>query len=161
MKRMIAIVLLLAACSTDRPQATARPALVKEVPVAAAIAAFVPAPEPGTAVITFGVTYDRDTLDIAKPLTRFKRTFPDIAWRAQLSRGVTGPSVTWSVALRASSGHETTLFSVDEPLDGPGVTTLANSGDLAGLVGHKAGAYVMRYVDGREVLAEGTFTLVK
>jgi hypothetical protein len=107
------------------------------------------------------VGYDPKTLAISKPLTRFKRTYPEIAWGARLTHGVTAYFVTWEVARRSASGIETPVFSVEEPVDGSDVTILANAGDLALLVDKKAGDYVMRYLNGREVLAEGIFTLVK
>jgi hypothetical protein len=112
-------------------------------------------------VITFGTAYDPKTLQIAKPLTRFKRTFREIAWSADLSRGVDAASMSWVVVRRSTSGVEKAVFDVDEPIDGPGIRTVANAGDLASIVGNVAGTYVMRYVDSGEVLAEGIFTLVK
>jgi hypothetical protein len=163
MTALIAIALVLSACGGVGTEATARPALVQPqaLPAEEAIAPIVVAPESGLAVITFGVRYDPATLEIPTPLTRFKRTFPEIAWGARLPRGVTAYFVTWSVARRSASGNETPVFSVEEPIDGPDVTVLANSGDLALLLGNKAGDYVMRYSDSNELLAEGSFTLVK
>jgi hypothetical protein len=84
-----------------------------------------------------------------------------IAWGAHLSRGVAAEFLTWSVASRSDSGLETTVFAVEEPIDGLDVTVLANSGNLARLVDHEPGTYVMRYTHDREVLAEGTFTVVE
>ena len=95
------------------------------------------------------------------PLTRFARSYPEIAWSADLTRGVNAAFVTWVVASQSRSGVEETIFSVEEPIDHSDVTVLANSGDLALLVDKKAGSYVMRYMDSGEILAEGTFTLVK
>lgn len=163
MKRLLAVALLLAACGGGGTEATARPAIVQPrvLPADAVIAPILAAPAHETGVITFGVAFDPDTLAIPKPVTRFKRTYPTIAWDAQLSRGVDAASVTWTVARRSSDGVETTVFAVDEPVDRSQVTVLANSGNLALLVGNKAGTYVMRYLHAREVLAEGIFTLVK
>ena len=112
-------------------------------------------------IITFGTAYDPKTLRIAKPLTKFKRTFPEIAWSADLSRGVDAASMSWIVVRRSASGAEKAIFNVDEPIDGPDILKVANAGDLASIVGNVPGTYVMRYVDAGEVLAEGTFTLVK
>ena len=53
------------------------------------------------------------------------------------------------------------MFEVDEPMEDSTVTNLANSGDLASIVGNRAGMYVMRYIDSGEILAAGTFTLVE
>ena len=120
------------------------------------IAPLIVEPDPGSGFITFGVAFDPETLAIPKPLTRFKRTYPQIAWGAHLTHGVTASSITWAVAKRSASGKETPVFSVDEPIDGSEVTILANAGDLALLVGNEAGDYVMRYSDASELLAEGT-----
>jgi hypothetical protein len=160
-KRLIAIVMLFSACGGGGEYATAAPALVRTAPGVDAVAQFEPVPNTVTGVITFGTAYDPDTLRIAKPLTRFKRTFPRIAWSADLSRAVQTAYLSWVVVRQSKSGVEETVFDVLEPIDDASVTTLANSGDLANLLDNVTGTYVMRYFDSREVLAEGTFTLVK
>jgi hypothetical protein len=160
-KRLIAIAMLLSACGGGGAYATAAPALVRTAPGVDAIAQFAALPETVTGVITFGIAYDPDTLGIPRPLTRFKRTYPVIAWSADLARGVTATFVTWLVVRQSKSGVEKIVFDVEEPIDDASVTTLANSADLALLVDNVAGTYVMRYLDSREVLAEGIFTLVR
>jgi hypothetical protein len=157
---LIGVVLLVSACGGGS-YATAAPALIRTEPVLNAIAPMTLARETGPGVITFGTAYDAKTLEIAKPLTRFKRTFPEIAWSTQLSRGVDAATMSWVVVRRSTSGAEKVVFNVDEPIDGPEIVAVANSGDLALCVGNVAGTYVMRYLDGNDVLAEGTFTLVK
>jgi hypothetical protein len=157
---LIVIILLVSACGGGSAYATAAPALIQAVEGVNAIAAMAPARTTVSGVITFGTAYDPKTLQIARPLTRFKRTFPAIAWSADLSRGVDAASVSWVVVRRSKTGAEKAVFNVDEPIDGPGILTVANAGDLARTVGNVAGTYVMRYVDAGEVLAEGTFTLV-
>ena len=124
------------------------------VPIAARPAAVI-------GVITFGTSYDPETLDIPEPLTRFKRTYPLIAWSADLSRGVDAAFVWWVVVRRSELGEEEIMFEVEEPIDDSSVTNLANSGALAFHVDNVAGSYVMRYIDSGEVLAEGLFTLVE
>jgi hypothetical protein len=164
MKRFVVIAaLVVLGCGGGGADRTAAPALShpEAQDAAAAIAPILPADDTSPGVITFGKAYDALTLEIAQPLTRFKRTFPLIAWGAHLSHGVAAEFLTWSVASRSDSGVETTVFAVDEPIDGFDVTVLANSGNLARLVDHEPGTYVMRYTDVREVLAEGTFTVVE
>lgn len=164
MKRLVVIAaLLVLGCGGAGADRTAAPALVQPEAqdAAAAIAPILPPDDISPGVITFGKAYDALTLEIAQPLTRFKRTYPLIAWGAHLSRGVAAEFLTWSVASRSDSGLETTVFAVEEPIDGLDVTVLANSGDLARLVDHEPGTYVMRYTHDREVLAEGTFTVVE
>lgn len=157
----MAIALFLSACADASAYPTAAPALVRTVPVEDAVVLIAPVKEPVIGVIAFGTAYDPETLAIPKPLTRFKRTFPVVAWSANLSRGVTAAYVTWTVVRRSESGDEEVMFEVEEPIDDSSLTTLANSGSLTFHVDHVPGTYVMRYVDASEVLAEGTFTLVK
>ena len=156
----MAIALFVAACADASAYPTAAPALVRAAPVEDAIVLLAPIRHPETGVITFGTAYDPKTLAIPKPLTRFKRTYPVIAWSADLSRGVTGGYVTWTVVRQSDSGDEAVMFEVEEPIDDAHLTTLANSGSLTSHVDHVPGTYVMRYVDAGEVLAEGAFTLV-
>ena len=155
------VMLLVSACGGATTYATAAPALLPAPAGVDVIAPIARAPWTVPGVITFGTAYDPKTLQITKPLTRFRRTFPRIAWSAALSRGVDAASMSWVVVRRSTSGVERAVFDVDQTVDGPDVVTVANAGDLALCVGNVAGTYVMRYVDAGEVLAEGTFTLVK
>lgn len=157
----MAIALLLSACADASAYPTAAPALVRTVPVEDAIVLIAPDSQSEIGAIMFGTSFDPETLDIPKPLTRFKRTFPVIAWSASLSRGVTAGFVTWTVVRQSELGDNEIMFEVEEPIDDSSLTTLANSGSLTFHVDYIPGTYVMRYVDADEVLAEGTFTLVK
>jgi hypothetical protein len=111
--------------------------------------------------ITFGKNYDPDTLTIAKPITRFKRTYPEIAWSASLTDTVNDTSIEIIVARRSKAGVETTLISEEVDVSNPDSDLLANKVDLATLLDNKAGTYVMRYVRDGKTLAEGEFELVK
>lgn len=115
----------------------------------------------GSGIITFGTAYDPDTLLISKPTSRFKRTYPEIAWSAELTRGAGSTTMTWIIASQSASGTEVTLLNQEQTVSNPDFDLLANVADLAFLVDNKAGTYVMRYIESGEVLAEGTFTLVK
>lgn len=132
---------------------------------APAVVAQPPDPEPsfglGSGVISFGTSYDPDTLTIPKPLTRFKRTYPEIAWSADMYRAIGATSMTWVIVEQSSSGAETTLIQEEQDVGSPDYTILANAADLAFLLDNKAGTYVMRYIESGDVLAEGAFTLVK
>lgn len=161
MKRLMALAVALSACGSGYAYPTAAPAIVSSDQVQDAMALIAPVQVSDIGVITFGTSYDPDTLAIRKPLTRFKRTYPMIAWSADLARGVNAGFVSWTVVRRSESGFEETMFDVEEPIDGSTITSLANSADLAFHVDHMAGTYVMRYMDSQEILAEGTFTLVK
>jgi hypothetical protein len=160
-KRLLAIAVLLSACADPGAYPTAAPAFATPEPFDDAMVQIAPVPEAVVGMITFGTSFDPDTLDIPKPLTRFKRTYPNIAWSAHLSHGVDAAFVSWVVARQSELGDEEIVFEVEEPIDGASVTNLANSGALASHVGNVAGTYIMRYVASREVLAEGVFTLVE
>jgi hypothetical protein len=160
-RRLAAFTLFLSACADASAYPTAAPALVRTVPVEDAIVLIAPVQEPLIGVITFGTAYDPETLAIPKPLTRFKRTYPVIAWSATLSRGVKAAFVSWTVLRRTDSGDEEVMFDVEEPIDDSTLMTLANAGSLTFHVDYVPGTYVMRYIDSTEVLAEGIFTLVK
>lgn len=161
MKRLAIVIFCLTACGGDGVFPTAAPAIVRPAPVEDAVVMIAPIREAAIGVITFGRTYDPETLDVPEPLTRFKRTYPMIAWSADLTHGVNSTFVSWVVVRRTDTGAEETMFDVEEPIDGSSVTNLANAGNLASHVGNVAGTYVMRYLDQREVLAEGSFTLVE
>lgn len=161
MKRLAAVIFCLAACGGEGVYATAAPALVGPEPAEDAVVMIEPIQEAVAGVITFGTSYDPETLDIPEPLTRFKRTFPTIAWSADLAHGVNSAFVSWVVVRLAETGDEETMFDVEEPIDDASITNLANSGNLALHVDNLAGTYVMRYLNGHEVLAEGFFTLVE
>lgn len=153
--------LLLAACSSDGGFPTAAPALPKPSAAMEIMLMATPPPDPSTGVITFGTSYDAVTHEITKPLIRFKRTYPRIVWRADLTRVVTSAYLTWSLVRLSESGVEETIFEVEKPIDDSTSTTLASSGALTIHVQQVAGTYVMRYLDRNEVLAEGVFTLVE
>jgi hypothetical protein len=161
MKRLAVIAFCLAACGDGGAYATAAPAIIHPEPAEEAAVVIAPIREAVVGIITFGISFDPDTLDIPEPLTRFKRTYPRIAWSADLAHGVTGPYVSWVVVRKAETGDEEMMFDVEEPIDDPSITHLANAGNLALHVDNVAGTYVMRYLSGREVLAEGMFTLVE
>lgn len=158
MKRLLAIAFLAAACASPGAPATT---VTPTNPPAVTTPEPEPAYEGGSGIITFGTAYDPDTLFIAKPLTRFKRTFPEIAWSAELARSVDATSVEWIVASQTASGSERVIIREDHDVSNPSNDLFANKIDLASLVDNKAGTYVMRYIESGEVLAEGTFTLVK
>jgi hypothetical protein len=116
---------------------------------------------PGSGEITFGTTYDPDTLLIAKPLTTFKRTFAPIAWSAQFREAAGATTIKFVFASVSKSGAESILDQTDVSISNPTFDLVANKADLAAIAGNKVGTYVLRYIRESTVLAEGTFTLVK
>ena len=111
--------------------------------------------------IEFGTKFDPDTLVMTKPTDRFKRTYKPISYVIHLSEPAGATRLTLTLTKRSSGGAETTIVSVPFDVANPEFDTFANSADLGLLVDRKAGTYVMRLIREGDVLAEGTFTLVK
>jgi hypothetical protein len=118
-------------------------------------------PPPGSGVITFGTAYNADSLLIAKPLTTFKRTVTTIAWSAEFSEPAGATTVKFVFASVSKGGGESIVYQDNAAISNPTFDLLANKANLAAIAGNKAGTYVLRYIRGGTVLAEGTFTLVK
>lgn len=120
-------------------------------------------PEPigGTGIVAFGTGYDPDTLAITGPKSSFKRTVATIAYSASLIEPVGATTVTIIIASHSATGVEKTIVKTDVDVSSPDSDTFANKLDLAGLVNNVAGTYVMRYLRGATLLAEGQFILTK
>jgi hypothetical protein len=119
------------------------------------------APVAGTGVITFGTAFDPNTVLIPKPLTKFKVGIKKIAWSASFSEPAGATTLTFIFASRSSSGAERIIDKEDVDVSDPAFDTFANDADLSLLAGRKPGTYVVRYLRGSTILAEGQFTLVK
>lgn len=61
----------------------------------------------------------------------------------------------------STAGSERVRVKEEIDVSNPDSDLFANAIDLAALVDNKPGTYVMRYIESGDVLAEGTFTLVK
>lgn len=155
--RLLAIALLVAACGTAAPPAG--------VPTIASNPTLTPTDAPvvggGTGVISFGTGFDADSLAITGAKSSFKASTKKIAWSASLLEPAGATTLTIVIASRSKSGVERILVKQDVDISDPAFDTLANAVDLGLLVDRKPGTYVMRYLRDADVLAEGTFTLVK
>lgn len=153
--------LVIAGCGGGAPAATSTPAArVTAEPTEVPEPTADPATE-GLGIITFGKTYDPETLEIPRPTSKFKRTLKEIAWSARFSETAGTTTLTIVLARVGKSGAEELLVSQDVQISSPDFDTLANSADLAALADNKAGTYVLRYLRESTILAEGTFRLVK
>ena len=114
--------------------------------------------EPGT--IEFGKDVN-DDVTIKSPPTRFDRTSTKIGWVAHLGDPAGASSLTFVVASRGAGGSERSIIKTDVDVTNPDFDTFGNALDLALLLDRKPGTYVMRYLRDADVLAEGTFTLIK
>lgn len=98
------------------------------------------------------------------PLLRDKEPSPtqeakNIAWVAHLSEPAGATQLTVLV-LKASGGSEKLITSESANVS-PEWTVLGNRADVAGGLGRAPGTYILRYVRGDTILAEGRFKLVK
>jgi hypothetical protein len=119
-------------------------------------------PVDGSGVITFGLAYDPDTLEIPKPIARFKRNLKrDIAWSAELVEPAGATSIKVVFARVGKGGTEELILSTDTELSNPDFTIVANAADLVTLAENRAGTYVLRYLRDATLLAEGQFQLIK
>jgi len=151
--------LVLAGCSdTANAPVPARTAAPTTAPTA------VPAAAPEfsrTGIITFGKSFNTNTLKIIGPAVSFKASSKLIAWSAELSEPAGATTITVILASRTAGGAESLLYKLDVDISDPSFGILANKADLALVVDRKPGTYIMRYLRGGTVLAEGTFRLVK
>ena len=115
----------------------------------------------GTGIVTFGKSYNTNTLGIVGAETVFKTTTPLIAWSASFREAAGTTSVTSILASRTGSGVEITINEQQAQISDPRDDLIANKADLAWIAGRKPGTYVLRYLRGATVLAEGTFRLVR
>lgn len=155
MTGLVAIAFLAAGCAAGGGDPSRPP----EGQVATAIPTS--APVVGTGEITFGHDYDPDTLSIIRGSGRFRTNEPEIAWRADFSEAAHAASVELLIVGVSNQGVEWIIERLAVAIDDPDSNLLANKADLATLIKHRAGTYVLRYVREGTVLAEGRFKLVK
>ena len=146
---------ILGSCSSAAPApVTPAPALLS--------AADYPTPlPPPVGVITFGDSFDRANQRARDVRTQFKANDSAIAWSAAFAESV-GPSrLDLLVVSRSAAGAETVILRKHVTVADPSTQVVAVTDDLSKIVNHKPGQYVMRYLRDDNVLAEGTFTIVK
>ena len=134
--------------ATDAPEATVEPEPTLDASLENA------------GVVTFGKSFDPDTLEISRPIKKFKRKTNSIAWSAQFSEAAGATSIRRVLARVSKGGSETIIDSADIEVSSPDNDLFASKGDLAGMADNKAGTYVVRYLRDDTVLADGTFQLV-
>jgi len=140
---------------TPTPSPTAAPTPVTTIrPVTAA-------PFAGTGPMTFGVEYSPDSFLILKQATKFSVDVKKIAWNAALLQPAGARALALRFARVLKGGAEEVLDSVEIPLSDPRAMIVAATFDMAAAANNEPGTYVVRLVRGDDVMAEGTFTLVK
>lgn len=111
--------------------------------------------------MSFGTGYDEDTLKVTGAKSTFGVNAKSIAWSAEFVEQAGATELTLVLASKRKSGAEESVYQETISISNPAFGILAHEADLASIVDHKPGTYVLRYLRGAVVLAEGVFTLVR
>lgn len=141
------ISLLLVACSAPVP--ALQPTTIPATPVV------------GSGRISFGTGYDPTTLKVTGAKSTFGVKSKSIAWSAEFTEQAGATELTLVLASKRQGGAEESIHQEAISISNPAFGILANQADLASIVGNRPGTYVLRYLRGAVVLAEGEFTLVR
>ena len=177
MKRLAAIALTVAACTSNVAlPSTASPTVVPgaispapaqhtDGPQASTPANASPGVHEGffsgdqTGLITFGTDYDPGTLQVIQAVTMFDHDVPAIAWSASLSEAVHTADIDIVITTAPTPGTIRQIFKQTVHVSDRGSNRFADKVDLAGLVQNKVGSYEMHFIRFDEGLAQGSFTL--
>lgn len=121
-------------------------------------ASAIPSQSTNAGRILFGADYDPTTLAVVGEVTQFPLSTKQIAWSAHFREPAGATKLTLVLASVVGAGEQI-IDSADVAISNPNFDALANKGDLVTVVGGKAGTYVLRYLRGATILAEGRFTL--
>lgn len=108
--------------------------------------------------IVFGADYNPATLDIIGEVTQFPLSTKVIAWSARF-REPAGATTLTLVLASVTGSSELIVDSTDVAISNPAFDVVAHRADLVSVVDGKAGTYVLRYLRGATILAEGRFML--
>jgi polyisoprenoid-binding protein YceI len=152
----LAIAVLAAGCSG----AAATPTIVYVTPTPAATAVPPAAPaDPNLGKVAFGTHFNATTLLIDKGSATFSRTASQVCWSADLSASPTHATVRQLIVRIGSGGVETAVRSQNDEVSNADMNLWANCEPFQAEVGNVKGTYVLRFLDGVKVLAEGRFVL--
>jgi hypothetical protein len=151
---LVAAGVLCSCSSSDAPAVTPAPRALSPSDFAT------PAP-PKIGLITFGKGFDKANERAQDVRTQFKATDPGVAWSAAFTESVGTPRLDLVISSRSSTGVETVLVRKRVTVRDPSAQVVAVLDDLAKMVDRKPGKYVMRYYRDANILAEGTFAIVK
>jgi hypothetical protein len=153
----VAIGALLAGCSG----AGATPRIIYVTPApAAATPVAPPAPaDPNLGKVTFGTHFNATTLLIDRRSATFSRTASQVCWSADLSASPTHATVRQVIVRVGSGGVETGVRSQNDEVSNAAMDLWANCEPFEAEVGYVKGTYMLRFLDGVKVLAEGRFVL--
>jgi hypothetical protein len=112
-----------------------------------------------TGMVTFGTSYNRTTLLIGKPVSRFSVSATTICYSASFSEPAGTTSVEFIISRLSAGGNEAPVYRDTEQVSDPNADLDAGCADLSSYAGHAVGTYVLRFVHGTKALAAGQFTL--
>jgi hypothetical protein len=155
----MAIAALAAGCSG----AAATPIVVYVTPTPAVPAAATPVAtpilDPTLGKVSFGTHFDAKTLLIDKGSMTFSRTASQVCWSASLSAAPKHATVRQVIVRVGSGGVETGVWSQNDEVSNAAMNLWANCEPFQAEVGYIKGSYMLRFLDGVTVLAEGRFVL--
>ena len=157
--RAMAVAVLVTGCSG----AAATPIVVYVTPTPAAPAASTPVatpvPDPSLGKVSFGTHFNAKTLLIDKGSMTFGRTASQVCWSASLSTSPKHSTVRQVIVRVGSGGVETGAWSQNDEVSNAAMNLWANCEPFQAEVGYVKGSYMLRFLDGVTVLAEGRFVL--
>jgi hypothetical protein len=118
-----------------------------------------PTPFVGSGLISFGTGLDEATLTVTGGRSSFPATTKAIAYSGEFSQIPGATTLEFLIAKRSSSGTETQVYKNTIDLTSPESVFIGDRFDLGALVGRHKGTYVLRFVLGGTILAEGQFIL--
>jgi hypothetical protein len=153
---LVSVVVLLAGCSG----AGATPIVVYVTPPPAAVTPVAtPVPDPSLGRVSFGTHFNAKTLLIDKGSMTFSRTASQVCWSASLSASPKHATVRQVIVQVGSGGVETAVRSQSDEVSNAALNLWANCEPFQAEVGYVKGSYMLRFLDGVTVLAEGRFVL--
>ena len=159
MRRLAAAVFVaasLAGCSG----ASSPPIIVYVTPSPAAVPIdTLPPEDPNLGKVSFGTHYNATSLAIDRGSMTFSRTASQVCWSADLSASPTHATVREVIVRLTSGGVETGVWSQSDDVSNAADTLWANCEPFEYDVGNIRGSYLLRFLDGVTVLAEGRFVL--
>ena len=156
---LVSVVVLLAGCSG----AGGSPIVVYVTPTPGGSAAATPVatlvPDPSLGKVSFGTHFNAKTLLIDKGSMTFSRTASQVCWSASLSASPKHATVRQVIVRVGSGGVETAVRSQSDEVSNAALNLWANCEPFQAEVGYVKGSYMLRFLDGVTVLAEGRFVL--
>ena len=157
MVALVVVAALVAGCSGGG----ATPIVVYVTPTPAAVTLAPPAApvDPNLGKVDFGTHFNATTLVIDKGSATFSRTASQVCWSADLAASPTHSTVRQLIVRVGAGGVETAVRSQSDEVSNADMNLWANCEPFQAEVGNVKGTYVLRFLDGVKVLAEGRFVL--